>query len=220
MREGALDPLFGQRAAFPLSDDLEVNKYLESVRFEAQALAKVPVKRAALDYGEPVKKRHEMLRAEISTEDASLIRDFTATLVSVKAPTSFSDFFKIAHDSYSELDSVRPEECTSLATWKAYCSANEPLPLDQTDVFRVYKYLIRWNFANERFFRWCWALLLRTPYVLTGDEIAVLRQLTRAIPENAWSRAWLVVVSEVYGQRDLPDQRRVSAAKATAEREA
>ena len=79
------------------------------------------------------------------------------------------------------------------------------MPLGQTDVFRLYKYLLKWNFSSALHFHWTWALLLRTPVVLTGDEVATLRALAHQLRPHAneFSRAFVFVVANVFGQKDL-----------------
>lgn len=236
-REGKIDQFSGQKAAFPLSvndtsdpDHLRAIRYLEEVREQARSLAlnSISLKRKA---SQPIAATPSRRPAPLdsmlnySDPDISFTEIVTLTdelfngankhkqlLTDNRFETSvdkITALYREAHSHFAVLEPQHPAGCTSLATWKAYTSQNWPIPLDHENTFRLFKYLVKWCTGQppNLHFIWAWSLLLRTNETLSGDEISILRELSRVIvkhkTETPIPNAFVQVVGIVFRQHDL-----------------
>lgn len=233
MRSGRLDPVSGQRSAFPLDLDSikddetkKVAEYLRGVRQESQAIVYEQVRKRhapmdELDYGPETssfagKHTSDPHDAREGTPiDLSECWEITKKLYGDNLaqhedpPKNFSQLYDLALSSFRLLEPQHPAECDSLAKWKHFCAHNWPIPVNHTDTFRLFKYLIKWASGTppQLHFVWAYALLLRTPKVLDGSEISQLRDLCRALQPHAASQPlvepFIRICASVFHQYDM-----------------
>lgn len=234
-REGEVDQFSGQRAAFPPRTDetsdpdyIRAVQYLQEVRKQALSLAlnSISNKRKAsepidaytirravpqdlvLNYSDPDISLTEVIAITNKLFDGANAQSITVNRGGASLD-KITALYRKAHASFANLEPQHPAECKSLATWKTYTSQNWPVPLDREDTFRLFKYLIKWCTAQppSLHFIWAWSLLLRTDEILSGDEVSILRELSRALVKHKAltpiPTAFVQVVGNVFRQLDL-----------------
>ncbi|KAK9480375.1 survival motor neuron interacting protein 1-domain-containing protein [Lipomyces japonicus] len=241
---GPIDPESGQRGALPIfesTDTLSLNyddendtpqdamEYLRAVRREAESRPRfvTVTKRpgTAVEHHNFTKpEAHDKKDTGNKTIDSLQIRkiDKESHAVLKSQYQTARYVFENTHcdDPALAVNEPLPE---SLASWREFLQSPTHRPtfevltlLEQEDVFRLFKYYLRWitpNMSRELSY-WLFALLVRVADIVPAHEISILRQLCQkciavkqeeGLSEIARATVDYVifVVTDFYKQSDL-----------------
>ncbi|KAG7719600.1 hypothetical protein KL949_001179 [Ogataea haglerorum] len=225
--QGPLDPIFGQKRAFPIALDLEtidatkatidVNSYLALVRLEAQQFER---KGFHVEASEAENLSSDLNYQQAPSEASSFEVEQRCW------PMEYLEEFKSAKETYlnyrsnlTELDAV--DLPRNQKEWKYLIFNNEPSfdtvaqIVEENVNIKLIVYFTKWlnRDVNVYFEQWIFHMLYATDTVMTSSDISVVRalgnkalkQIKGALDERnqVIMKRVVLIIGTLYGQRDL-----------------
>ncbi|KAG7890080.1 hypothetical protein KL936_002754 [Ogataea polymorpha] len=225
--QGPLDPIFGQRRAFPIALDLEsvdaskattdVNSYLALVRLEAQQFEK----KGFCSEASVAEKRIFNSDNQQSHSEPTLDKENHR-----RWPVEYLEEFKSSQKAYlnyrlnlTELDAIDLPQ--NQKEWKHLIFNNEPSfaitaqIVEENVNIKLIVYFTKWlnRDINVCFEQWIFHMLYATDTVMTSSNMSVMRALgKKALKQMAAAldqrnqtimERIVLIIGAIYGQRDL-----------------
>ncbi|ESX01978.1 hypothetical protein KL918_005029 [Ogataea parapolymorpha] len=225
--QGPLDPIFGQRRAFPIALDLEsvdaskattdVNSYLALVRLEAQQFERKGFRFEASVAKKRILNSNNQQAHSEATLDKGKHRRW---------PVDYLEEFKSIKKSYlnyrlnlTELDAIDLPQ--NQKEWKYLIFNNEPSfgitaqIVEENVNIKLIVYFTKWlnRDINVCFEQWIFHMLYATDTVMTSSNMSVMRalgkkalkQMAAALDKRnqAIMERIVLIIGVIYGQRDL-----------------
>ncbi|ODV86467.1 hypothetical protein CANARDRAFT_6936 [[Candida] arabinofermentans NRRL YB-2248] len=229
--QGPLDPIFGQRRAFPITIDIDsvdltktpenVNEYLAMVRLEAQqyddSLNNDDGSNIESDFEEKENDNPENNEQEIQEPKAVLTKEEIDLLL-----TKYQDQRSVYQNyrmGITELDAI--DLPTTQKAWKFFIFNNEPsLDLvaqifEEKEHIKLIIYFTKWlNIdVNIHFEQWLMQIMAGLEDLLDNSDISIVRSLGKKAKKQLTNelnsrnenimKMILVITGRFYGQRDL-----------------
>ncbi|GME91326.1 unnamed protein product [Ambrosiozyma monospora] len=222
--QGPLDPLFGQRRAFPIAIDLnsvdqsktpqDVNEYLALVRLEAQGFDSQFISQNDDSnddggiYWIPSNDNGEG-QNDCESEERIFLEEYRNNR------ERYNDF----RNNLTELDAIDLPKTQK--EWKQFIFENQPTDeliaqiIEENEVIKLIVYFTKWlnTKVNENFASWIFRILESIDDVLDGSDLSVIRALGKKAKKQSGNdldeinstimKRILFAIAGYYGQRDL-----------------
>lgn len=212
-REGKVDKLSGQTAAFPINelddseDSARVREYIEFVNSEARNLLfeSRQVKRPFPDK-QPSVRNSQSRRVDATPKSSALcyseplfsvyelekLTKECISLPSISERLTLETLYKRANAAISTaLQSPDYEEPknNSQAQWVEFMKSNKPVSLKRTMRFRIIRYLntlLQKLDAehNDQYVLWAWMMMLANAEPLQSNEVSDIRELAKTLKKQ------------------------------------